>query len=134
MNRNVRHTVLFSMLGALAMGAAWAHDDMFQAMDSNHDGRISAQEHAAGAQAMFTRADANHDGAIDAQEMAASHAWMRGDHDRDERGMRGGMEARMMARMDSNHDGVLTAAENAAASRAMFERMDANHDGKVTTA
>jgi len=133
MNHNVRHTVLFSMLGALAIGAAWAHDDMFQSMDSNHDGRISAQEHATGAQAMFTRADANHDGAIDAQEMAAGRAWMRGDHDRD-RGMRGGMLARMMAHMDSNHDGVVTAAENAAASQAMFDRMDANHDGKVTTA
>jgi len=131
MNRNARHTVLFSMLGALAIGAAWAHDDMFQSMDSNHDGRISAQEHATGAQAMFTRADANHDGAIDAQEMAAGRAWMRGDHDR---GMHGGMLAGMMAHMDSNHDGVVTAAENAAASQAMFDRMDANHDGKVTTA
>ena len=134
MNRNIRHTVLFPMLGALAIGAAWAHgDDMFQTMDSNHDGRISAQEHAAGAQAMFTRVDANHDGAVDAQEMAAGHAMMRGDHDRDDHDMHG-MHAAMMARMDSNHDGVLTAAEHAAAAKAMFDRMDANHDGKVTTA
>ncbi len=161
MNRNLHHTILFSMLGGLALTtSAWAHGDtkhgdgmhgdgmrgegMFAQMDSNHDGRISAQEHAAGAQAMFTRMDANHDGKLSADEMAAGHKMMmQGGHDKDgmdHHGMHGddmhgdGMHADMMARMDSNHDGVLTAAEHAAAAQAMFTRMDSNHDGKVTSA
>jgi Ca2+-binding EF-hand superfamily protein len=45
-----------------------------QAMDSNHDGRITSAELAAGAQAMFTRMDANHDGYLTQAEMEAGHA------------------------------------------------------------
>jgi Ca2+-binding EF-hand superfamily protein len=160
MNRNLHHTILFSMLGGLALTAsAWGHDmgpagdmhadGMFAQMDSNHDGRISAQENAAGAQAMFMRMDTNHDGKLSADEMAAGHKMMmHGDHDMDgmdHHGMNGdnmhgdgmhadGMHGDRMARMDSNHDGVLTAAEHAAAAQAMFDRMDSNHDGKVTSA
>lgn len=133
MNRNIRHTILFSMLGGLVLSAsAWGQgDEMFEQMDSNHDGRISAQEHTVGAQAMFVRVDTNHDAKLSDEEMAAGHkAMMHGDHDKDHRGM----HADMMARMDSNHDGVLTTVENAAAAQAMFDRMDSNHDGKVTTA
>jgi len=134
MNRKFRHTILFSLMGGLVLSAsawaAWDHDGMFKRMDTNNDGRISASEHAAGAQAMFTRMDANHDAKLSGEEMAAGHkAMMHGDHDKDHRGMHGDR----MARMDSNHDGVLTAAENAAAAQAMFDRMDSNHDGKVTT-
>ena len=76
MNRHFRHTVLFSMLGALAMSAAWAHEDMFQAMDSNHDGRISLSEHGAAEKATFNRMDADHDGKLSAQEMASVHKAM----------------------------------------------------------
>jgi Ca2+-binding EF-hand superfamily protein len=135
MHRNLRHTTLFSLMGTLALcGAAWAHgDNIFQRMDSNNDGRISAQEHAAGVQAMFVRMDANKDGAITADEMAAGHGWMGGGHDGDDHGMHGGMHA-WMSRMDANHDGEITAAEHAAAASAMFARMDANHDGKITAA
>ena len=148
MNRNIRHTILFSMLGGLALSAgAWAQGvDMFAQMDSNHDGRISAQEHAVGAQAMFVRMDANHDGKVTADEMRAGHRMMmHGDHGMDHAGMdhagmdhagmdhdgmeHHGMHGDMMARMDTNHDGVLTAAENMAAAQAMFARMDGNHDG-----
>src|SRR4051812_11354584 len=105
MNRTIRHTILFSMLGGIALSAAaWAQGDvqqpgmhqdgmrdnglhgsgMFQRMDVNHDGRISAQEHAAAAQAMFARMDANHDGIVDAMEMKAGH-------DRKDRDAYGGM-------------------------------------------
>ena len=49
-----------------------------QAMDSDHDGRITAAEHAAAAQAMFTRADANHDGYLSQDEMKAAHDAMKG--------------------------------------------------------
>ena len=44
-----------------------------RAMDTNHDGRITAAEHAAAAQAMFARMDANHDGYLSRAEVKAGH-------------------------------------------------------------
>ena len=83
MNRTTRIAPL--LLGTLALSSpllahppgmhhGGMHDDMFATMDADHDGRISAQEHAAAAQAMFARADANHDGAVTLDEMQAMHA------------------------------------------------------------
>jgi len=72
-----------ALLVALVAPAAWARgDDMFKLMDGNNDGRISTQEHDAGAAAMFARMDANHDGMLDAGEM--------GPRMRHEGGMHGG--------------------------------------------
>ncbi|KQZ56463.1 MULTISPECIES: hypothetical protein [unclassified Lysobacter] len=49
-------------------------------IDSDHDGIVTAAEHAAGARAMFERMDANHDGKVTAAEMDAAHqAMMSGD-------------------------------------------------------
>ena len=78
MNRHIRSASLLSLLAALALSpAAFAqHADMMGKMDSNADGRISAGEHAAGAQAMFEAADADHDGYVTAAEMKAGHAAM----------------------------------------------------------
>ncbi len=114
-----------AVLGGLllsSMAFAQSADDMFKKMDANADGRISAQEHDAGAMAMFKMMDANHDGTLAAGEMMSKHRGMGDKH--------GGM----MMRADSNHDGVITAAEHAAAAKAMFERMDSNHDGRVAGA
>ncbi len=131
-NRKFRHTILFSLMGGLVLSAsawaAWDHDGMFKRMDTNSDGRISASEHAAGAQAMFTRMDANQDGMISAAEMASGHE----DGKTGERMKHHGMHGNPMAMMDTNHDGVLTEAESVAFAHTMFARMDANHDGKVT--
>jgi Ca2+-binding EF-hand superfamily protein len=78
MNRKIRYASLLSLLGALALSpAAFAqHADMFATMDGNGDGKISAEEHAAGASAMFAKVDANHDGSVTAEEMKAGHAAM----------------------------------------------------------
>jgi hypothetical protein len=78
MNRHIRYASLLSLLAALALSpAAFAqHADMMGKMDSNADGRISAEEHAAGAQAMFKAANADHDGFVTAAEMKAGHAAM----------------------------------------------------------
>ena len=47
-------------------------------MDTNHDGVVSADEHAAGAKQMFAKVDADHDGNVTATEMdAAHHAMMK---------------------------------------------------------
>jgi len=151
-----RSLLATAVLGGLLLAHASAHEsDMFATMDSNHDGRISMQEHDDAAKAMFTRMDANRDGRLTAEELHAGHRMMQGGHGMEDHDMRGhdmpghdmsghdgddhGMEgmhqqmaADMMARMDANHDGVVTAAENVAAAEAMFAKVDADHDGKVT--
>jgi Ca2+-binding EF-hand superfamily protein len=127
----ISHSLLATaLLAAIVATGAWAgDDDMFTRMDSNHDGRISAQEHDAGAAAKFARNDANHDGMLDADEMRSRMGRQAG-------GMHaGGMQGNdWMAKMDGNHDGVITADEHAAMAKAMFDRMDANHDGRLAGA
>lgn len=158
MNRTTRIAPL--LLGTLALSAPLlAHppgmhhgmqDDMFASMDANHDGRISAGEHAAAAQAMFTRADANHDGYVSPEEMQGMHPH-RADHDAmpqaagskpamagmdqdDQMPGSGGMHRDMDMRehfkaMDSDGDGRISAREHAAGAAKMFASLDADHDG-----
>lgn len=45
-------------------------------IDSDHDGIVTAEEHAAGTRAMFERMDANRDGKVTAAEMDAAHQAM----------------------------------------------------------
>ena len=150
-----RSLLATAVLGGLLLAHASAHEsDMFATMDSNHDGRISMQEHDDAAKAMFTRMDANRDGRLTAEELHAGHRMMQGGHGMEDHDMRGhdmpghdmsghdgddhgmeGMHQQMaadMMEMDANHDGAVTAAENVAAAEAMFAKVDADHDGKVT--
>lgn len=132
MNRTLHRTILSTMLGGLALSAvAFAGGgDMFMQADADRDGRVSAREHAAAAQAMFALKDADRDGSLVAAELAAGHGMRMRDgkrgHGREK------MRAGMMARMDADRDGAITRAEHAAASQAMFDRMDADRDGRVT--
>lgn len=122
-----RNHLSMALLATLALGAtASAADggDMFQQMDANKDGRISAQEHVTGAAAMFARMDANKDGQLMGDEMVRMHRTMMDKH-----GMHG--PSRQMAMMDADHDGEITAAEHAAGGAAMFARMDTNQDGRL---
>ena len=66
--------------GVVAFQGAPAHDhggmmdhDMMEKMDTNHDGMVSAKEHADFANAMFARMDTNHDGMLSKDEMKAAH-------------------------------------------------------------
>ena len=59
---------------------AMAHKDMMAAMDTNHDGSVSASEHATYMQQMFDKADTNHDGLLSKAEMDAAMKSMHGDH------------------------------------------------------
>jgi Ca2+-binding EF-hand superfamily protein len=112
-----RRTVMFLALAGLAASAsAWGQaDPMFQHMDSNHDGRISLQEHAAAERATFQRIDANHDGKLTADEMRTARLAL-------------GVAAA------SSDEHAAAAAENAAVAQALFERLDADHDGRVSSA
>jgi len=92
--------LVVAMVIGLAAASTFAHDndamgrkDMMAAMDSNHDGMVSASEHAAYMQQMFDKADANHDGMLSRAEMDAamkSHGdhmksdAMQNDHDADD--------------------------------------------------
>src|SRR5688500_17736103 len=46
-------------------------DKKFEAMDTNKDGKVSGEEHAAHADAKFKKADANSDGSVSKDEMEA---------------------------------------------------------------
>lgn len=51
-------------------------EDVLEGWDGNGDGRLSASEHAAAAQAMFDRMDADHDGILSRAEFDLGHAPM----------------------------------------------------------
>ncbi|NUS38183.1 MAG: EF-hand domain-containing protein [Lysobacter sp.] len=147
MFRPVR-TASLLLLGAFALPVPLlAHppggmpDDMFATMDADHDGRISAQEHAAAAQAMFARMEANHDGYVTVEEMEAAHA-NRGDMQQD-------MQAPHDAAASASAGAPVTGAANRPAAgadrmpasggmhhdmgmRDHFKAMDADGDGRIS--
>lgn len=115
------------LLGLAALlPSAFAANDMFAKMDGNHDGRITAREHDAGARAMFVAMDADKDGRVTAGEMTAAQAKVTGQQ---KSAMRSEDKIKVV---DKDGDGVLTAAEHAAGSKSMFAKMDRNHDGKLS--
>jgi Ca2+-binding EF-hand superfamily protein len=76
--------LVVAMVIGLAAASTFAHDkgaDMMAQVDTNHDGSISAAEHAAHAQAMFEKMDANHDGMVSKAEMDAGMKSMHAEHD-----------------------------------------------------
>jgi Ca2+-binding EF-hand superfamily protein len=100
----------------------------FQAMDANHDGKISRDERVAAAKKMFTTMDANKDGKATAAEMDAAHERVTG-----QKAKKGDMtSAEKIEVIDTDADGILTAEEHAAGSRKMFDTMDADKDGALT--
>ena len=132
---------LLPLLGLVALAAPLAAHDMFKTMDANHDGKISAEEHAAGAKAMFDKMDADHDGKITAAECDAGHAKMEAE-EKGEKGEKGehhmGMHrmsgADMVKQLDTDGDGTVSASEHADWAAKMFAKADTNHDGSVTAA
>ena len=137
---------------------------MMGTIDSDGDGSISAQEHAAAAKASFDRLDADRDGRITAAEWSAAHQAMPGGGAHQAMpgatgmhrgpatagaGMAGtgagmgmgamGMgpwrsSAHWLGRMDRDGDGRVSAAEHAAGTQALFEEADSDNDGKLSAA
>lgn len=130
----------------MGMGPGMAGGGMMAMMDTNGDGAITAQEHAAHAKAMFDRLDANRDGKVTAGEVTAGHETMRKEVQIVRRGpgmggmgMGAGMGAGMSSadrirQMDRNGDGRLSAAEHAAGAQARFNEADTNKDGSLSRA
>jgi Ca2+-binding EF-hand superfamily protein len=134
-------------IATVACGSAWAqeaqkHDEMsgrstkdpiqaeMKLMDKNQDGKISAEEHAAGAQQMFQGMDANQDNRVTAEEMDATQPTPGAAHAATGKG-RELSSAQKIKALDTNGDGALTAAEHAAGSKKMFSKMDGDKDGSL---
>jgi Ca2+-binding EF-hand superfamily protein len=124
-------TTMKLMLGGIAMFIGFtatanpAVDKEFAMMDANKDGKISAEEHAAGAKAMFEKMDKDKDGKVTAAEMTAAHKAITG-HAAKKSDM---SSANKIKAVDANGDGILTAEEHATASASMFTMMDTDKDG-----
>jgi Ca2+-binding EF-hand superfamily protein len=122
-----------------------AHDEMAGAgakdrieaemriMDANKDGKVSAAEHAAGAQEMFKGMDANQDNRVTAEEMDATQAPLKSQDASHHKGHELSSAEKIKV-IDTNGDGVLTAQEHEAGSKKMFTKMDTDKDGNLTAA
>jgi len=129
-----QRTLALAAAIALLAGAAIAQtqpsQSEFAAMDTNGDGKVSRDEHAAAARKMFATMDANGDGKVTAAEMDAAHKKITGKDPAP-----GDLSsAEKIKAIDQDHDGVLTAAEHAHGARTMFEKMDTNRDEFLTAA
>lgn len=117
-------------MGGQALAHGPGEDHLFQKMDANNDGKISADEHAAAAKAMFETMDGNKDGKVTAAEMEAAHEKIVGKAAAAGKDKGKQMSAAEKLKVvDTNGDGALSAEEHLAGSKTMFDKMDANHDG-----
>ena len=91
-------------------------DPLLNALDSDHDGTISAAEIAAASQSLLTL-DKNGDGEITADEMRVQQQspQERVDH--------------MLSEWDTDKDGKISKAEAPDRMQQQFESIDTNHDG-----
>lgn len=95
---------------------------LLNALDTNHDGKLSAEEITAAPKSLL-KLDVNGDGSITADELQAPPESPIASPD--------DLSQQLMA-FDKNHDGVLTRDELPDRLQPLFTRADANKDGKVT--
>jgi Ca2+-binding EF-hand superfamily protein len=100
--------------------------EMFDAIDTDSDGKLSMAELAAHRLAEFTAADTNSDGALDATEMA-THQQARMEAMMAERA------ARMIENRDNDGNGSLSADEfGEGPGQQHFARLDTDNDGAIS--
>jgi hypothetical protein len=125
--------LIAAAVAACLAGPGWGQrpasaSNEFAAMDTNGDGKVSRQEHAAGARKMFEVMDADGDGTVTAAEMDAAKPRITG-----RQPAPGELtSAEKIKVVDQDQNGALTRAEHAAASRNMFEKMDVNRDESLS--
>ena len=135
-----RMMLMVALVGLTAMGAATARADeagagrllerIFQKMDSDGDGALSAAEGEAAAEKMFDRRDAAGDGILTEAEFMAEKGGRQLSAEQQQK--LDAFRAKRLAAMDKNGDGQVTAAEFFAAAQQRFAAADANGDGRVT--
>ncbi len=112
-------------------------DARFNAIDSNHDGKITRDEMVVARErdlqqargrmrqqmeARFRQLDTNHDGQLNLPEFLAAVPSLRTAETPEE----------LLQKMDGNHDGKVTIEEFRAPDIVKFDKVDSNHDGVVT--
>jgi len=103
---------------------------LFQRLDSNGDGVVTADEIQAFEHRLFARLDANHDGVLTAEEFAARRTGKQDAADVPQKSA--AARGRRFAAMDTDGDGRVTADEFAAAFNKRLSALDANGDGRIT--
>lgn len=100
------------------------------------DGVLTREEAMARADQRFDALDTDHDGKISAAERAAMPQRQRGTVDgaTPMPGRGRGMGDRMLERADADKDGMITREEFRAVAARGFDRQDLNHDGRVDAA
>ncbi len=94
-----------------------ARPSLFQRIDANHDGKVTADEYKAYRDAtIWKKYDRRGTGSVNRKTFVQ------------------GSKARgnEFARLDSNHDGILQKSEFDEETRRLFDRRDRNHDGVLT--
>jgi Ca2+-binding EF-hand superfamily protein len=100
--------------------------EMFDTLDADGDGSISAAELAAHREAMFAAADANGDGVLDKDEIIAHQVAVMAER-------MGRRADRMLERRDVNGDGSLSLEEMGKGPAEMnFSRFDTDGDGMIS--
>jgi len=105
---------------------------MFQEMDANSDGRVTADEMRQRVAERFAAADANRDNALSLEEFRNAMPRRNADTPAPADGRRGRMAEMLFRMTDANGDGRVTLDEMQTTASAMFRGMDANSDGAVT--
>lgn len=124
----IKHMALGSWLAAAALSPAMAQPPEFQrgtpleAMDLDHDKRITREEVALFRAAIFEEMDADRDGALTPAEIEASR-----------KARKRARRMREFSWMDHDGDGVLTEAEFANGRMPIFDRLDNDGDGVIST-
>jgi Ca2+-binding EF-hand superfamily protein len=136
MRSRMFNRTLFAL--SMSVGAAFsattlAADDKvvaadFAAMDTNHDGKLSADEYTATAKDKFAKMDIDHNGQVTAAEMDAYRKTPKG---RDTNSM---SSVTRIKAMDTNNDGQLSLDEVTANAKDKFKLMDTDNDGQLSAA